>query len=67
MGRVLLATAVQLSRDNGFDGRIGLFALPQAVQWYQMQYMTEIPEEADHGLRYFEMTAEAAREFLPEE
>ena len=67
VGRVLLAAAVQLSRKSGFNGRIGLFALPQAVRWYQMQGMAEVPEEADHGLRYFETTPEVAREFLPEE
>jgi hypothetical protein len=32
-----------------------------------MQGMIEVPESAEHGLRYFEMTVGAAREFLPEE
>ncbi len=67
VGRILLAEAVKLSRVSKFDGRIGLLALPQAVTWYVKQGMTEVPAAAYESLRYFEMTPDAARQFLPEE
>lgn len=67
VGRVLLAAAVQLSRESSFDGRVGLLALPQAVSWYQDLKMVEVPEADIDRLRYFELTPEQSREFLPEE
>jgi hypothetical protein len=67
VGSVLIQQAVDLSRKYGFSGRIGLYALPQAVEWYIKLGMTEVRASLKDGLRYFEMTPEAARQFVPEE
>jgi hypothetical protein len=64
IGRVFLAAAVQLSTESGFEGRVGLLALPQSVSWYQKQGMTEVAEAAIKRLRYFEMTPSDAKRFL---
>jgi hypothetical protein len=66
IGRVFVAAAVQLSQESGFSGRIGLYALPQAVSWYEGLAMIEVPSAATSGLRYFEMTQETASIFLEE-
>ena len=66
IGRIMLASAVQLSREFGFTGRVGLYALPQAVSWYVRQGMIEVPSATLKRLRYFEFTPELAQVFLPE-
>jgi hypothetical protein len=43
VGRVLISTAVQLSLKEGFRGRIGPHALPQAEKFYSQKcFMTDI-------------------------
>jgi hypothetical protein len=66
VGRVLLATAVQLSIEEGFRGRIGLHALPQAETFYLRNCgMTDLGKDTKkEGLRYFEMTLSQAAAFL---
>jgi hypothetical protein len=66
IGSILLATAIQLSIQEEFSGRIGLHSLPQADGWYANDCgMTDLGcDAAAHNLRYFEMTAEQASEFL---
>lgn len=66
VGRVLIATAVMLSMDEGFRGRIGLHALPQAETFYSQNCgMTDLGEDLrKQGLRYFEMTPSQAATFL---
>lgn len=66
VGRVLIATAVQLSIQDGFKGRIGLHSLPQAETFYSRNCgMTDLgPDPKKQGLRYFEMTPEQALAFL---
>jgi hypothetical protein len=66
VGRVLIATAVQLSLAEGFRGRIGLHALPQADSFYAIKCgMTDLGKDANKkGLRYFEMTPVQAAAFL---
>lgn len=66
VGSVLLAAAVQLSRDEGAEGRVGLYALPQSVSWYQKLHFTEVASAAQDKLRYFELQPDQAKEFLPE-
>ena len=66
IGRVFLASAVQLSQESGFSGRVGLLALPQAVSWYQRQGMVEVPSAASGRLRYFEMTPDIANVYTQE-
>jgi hypothetical protein len=65
VGGVLMAAAVQLSFDSGFEGRIGLLSLPQSVAWYKEElHMIEVSGTSTDSLRYFEMTQEIANEFL---
>ena len=67
-GRILLATAISLSVDEGFEGRIGLHSLPQAESWYRMEAgFTDV--EFDHlkKMRYFEMTAAQAAAFIEDQ
>lgn len=66
VGTILLAAAVQLSINEEFSGRIGLHSLPQADEWYLNGCgMTDLGcDPTAHNLRYFEMTAEQASEFL---
>ena len=66
VGRVLIATAVQLSLEEGFRGRIGLHALPQAEIFYARNCgMTDLGNDIKkEGLRYFEMTPSQAATFL---
>lgn len=66
VGRVLIATAVQLSIEEGFRGRLGLHALPQAETFYEQNCgMTDLGKDTrKEGLRYFEMTTDQAAAFL---
>jgi hypothetical protein len=68
VGSVLLATAIHLSFEEEFQGRIGLHSLPQADAWYRNACgMTDLgPDASAHNLRYFEMTPRQAAEFLQE-
>jgi hypothetical protein len=67
VGTVLLASAIDISIDLGFKGRIGLHALPQAEKWYAERCnMTDLGPDQDpqhQNLRYFEMTPEQATVF----
>lgn len=69
VGTVLLTAAVELSRQEGFKGRIGLHSLPQADEYYRDRCgMSDLqPDPAKQNLRYFEMTADQARAFMLEE
>ena len=65
IGMVLMRTAVELSHEEGFHGRIGLHALPQAEEFYRdkcgMQSCGEDPSY--ENLPYYEMTREIAARF----
>lgn len=58
VGPVLLSAAIQLSFDDGNQGRIGLHSLPQADDFYRVHCgMTDLGSDASRqNLRYFEMT-----------
>lgn len=66
IGSIFVATAVQLSLSEGFKGRIGLHSLPQAEKFYGDRcQMTDLGRDAKkENLRYYEMTAEQASDFL---
>ena len=65
VGKVLTASAVTLSIEEGFKGRIGLHALPQSEGFYRRLNMTDLgPDERCKNLRYFEMTEEHAQALL---
>ena len=61
VGTVLLRTAIQVSLNRGFDGRIGLHSLPQADSFYRQQGMTNLGADADYqDLCYFEISVKEA-------
>lgn len=68
VGRVLIATAIELSKSMEFAGRIGLHSLPQTESWYAKHCgMTDLGPDQNsrtQNLRYFEMTPEQASTFL---
>jgi hypothetical protein len=66
IGRVFIAAAIQISRSEGFMGRLGLHALPQAESYYlEVCGMTNLGQDPSKDkLKYFEMTAAQADKFL---
>lgn len=67
VGSVLVMETIRISLSLGFNGRIGLHALPQAEGFYSKACgMTDLGfDQGHHDLRYFEMTSEQANNFLP--
>ena len=66
-GRTLVATAVSLSIELEFGGRVGLHALPQSEDWYRRYGFLEVPDPSPNNtLKYLEMTVDAAAKFLQE-
>jgi hypothetical protein len=65
VGSVLMRTAVQLSYDEGFHGRIGLHALSQAEKFYRDDCGMHScgPDASYENLPYYEMTCEIAASF----
>jgi len=66
VGLVLLNVALQVSQQEGAEGRIGLHSLPQSDSWYRDKCrMADLgPDANKQNLRYFEMTVEQANAFL---
>jgi hypothetical protein len=66
VGAIFIRAAIELSKDQGFKGRIGLHSLPQANSFYANACgMTDLGADQDYqGLRYFEMTPEQAEAFI---
>ncbi len=66
VGTVLIAAAIELSKSEGFRGRLGLHSLPQSNAFYANRCgMTDLGADAAyHSLRYFEMTPEQAEAFI---
>jgi len=69
LGKVLVGTAVSLSIEEEFAGRIGLHSLPQSEGFYTNGCgMTDFgPDAGKEGLNYFEMTETQATVFLGDE
>lgn len=65
VGTVLVTAVIELSRQEGFKGRIGLHSLPQADDFYRNTCkMSDLQSDpAKQNLRYFEMTPDHARAF----
>tara|TARA_A100001391_G_scaffold199723_1_gene183209 strand:+ start:1140 stop:1724 length:585 start_codon:yes stop_codon:yes gene_type:complete len=66
VGTVMIAAAIQLSLDEGNQGRIGLHSLPQADTFYRDQCgMTDLGRDASkQSLFYFEMTEAQAVQYM---
>ena len=65
LGLTMVRVAVELSKAEGFRGRIGLHSLSQAAVFYRKACgMTELGrDDSYHGLEYFEMTEAQAAQF----
>jgi len=66
VGELLFGTAISLSADLEFKGRVGLHSLPSSESWYRdVCGMTDLgPDPAAEGLHYFEITEDAADAFI---
>ena len=66
VGSILIAAAINLSKEEEFKGRIGLHSLPQANTFYEnvCKMINFGPDPDYEDLCYFEMTPEGAEEFL---
>ncbi|RQO37229.1 GNAT family N-acetyltransferase [Herminiimonas sp. KBW02] len=66
VGSILIRAAIELSKEEGFKGRIGLHSLPQANDWYANSCgMSDLGIDTNkEGLRYFEMTPAQAEAFI---
>src|SRR6266853_969369 len=68
IGSLLLAVAIDLSKQQNCSGRVGLHSLPQAASWYRdVCHMTDHGADASYqNLHYFEFSPSAAEGFLSE-
>ncbi|VTU00489.1 Putative uncharacterized protein OS=Mesorhizobium alhagi CCNWXJ12-2 GN=MAXJ12_24667 PE=4 SV=1 [Gemmataceae bacterium] len=66
VGRALIGQAIHMSRERGFNGRVGLHSLPQAEGFYSgICNMRRIGADPDYyDLVYFEYTEREASEWL---
>ncbi len=65
IGFRLMEYAVRYSQAEGFRGRVGLLALPQAEEFYQNRCgMVRVDQAGQHGMAWFEFTRERAAVFL---
>jgi len=65
VGSNFMSVAIQLSREEGFRGRIGLHSLPQSEDFYRRIGMLDFgPDATKQNLRYFEMTSAIADAFM---
>ena len=65
VGTLLIMEAVGVSTLEGFGGRIGLHALPSAVDFYRKMSMRSFGQDASHqNLEYFELSGQDAVNFL---
>ena len=64
VGTVMIRAAIEVSREEGFQGRIGLHSLPQSEPFYDRCGMSNLGIDGNHeNLKYFEMTPEQATAF----
>ena len=65
-GEILMTEAILLSRDEGFEGRIGLHSLPGAEDFYADTWLMESLglDPAYQNLEYFELTQQKASNLL---
>lgn len=65
VGTVLMAEAVRISTEEGFEGRVGLHSLPQAEAFYNKCGMTRLGADPNYyDLVYFEYTGRNGTDWL---
>lgn len=62
IGSLLFQVAIEVSFEEGMQGRIGLHSLPKAVNWYQnkMRMKNLGPDISYQNLLYFELSSDVA-------
>ena len=67
VGTAMIGAAVEVSREEGFKGRIALHSLRQSARFYREKCgMSDLGADTDYyGLNYFEMTTEQADRYAP--
>ncbi len=64
VGTIMMRAAIEMSRDLGFKGRIGLHSLPRSEPFYLRCGMTDLGiDGTSENLKYFEMTPDQAAAF----
>jgi len=66
IGKRLMEAVIRQSIEEGFGGRVGLLALPQAEPFYQDCHMAHPDGLAKLGMNWYELTGKNAGEFLGE-
>lgn len=67
-GLALIGTAISLSVDQDFKGRIGLHSLPESLSWYRDEAgFSDCGHDTSKKMQYFEMTEGQASAFLSEQ
>jgi hypothetical protein len=65
VGRILIATAISLSLELEFKGRLALHSLPQSESWYRdVAGFSDLGYDAPKRMHYFEVTEAQATAFL---
>lgn len=66
IGAAMMRAAIEVSKQEGFKGRVGLHSLPQSNDWYANRCgMVDLGADSKYlNLRYFEMTPELAEAFI---
>jgi len=60
-----VCSAVSLSYELEFNGRLGLHSLPQSESWYRdVAGFSDVEYDAPKRMRYFEVTEAQAAAFL---
>ena len=67
IGTRLMEAIVKLSINEGFHGRVGLFALPRAEYFYEKLWMVHVEGAIRYGMKLYEMTRENVLTFLGEQ
>ena len=64
VGTVMIRAAIEVSREEGFQGRIGLHSLPRSEPFYARCGMSDLGIDGNYeNLKYFEMTPTQATAF----
>jgi hypothetical protein len=65
VGTVLMAEAIRMSHEEGFEGRVGLHSLPQAETFYEKCKMTRVGiDPRYYDLIYFEYAGQHGLDWL---
>lgn len=65
VGTVLMAEAVRISSETGFEGRVGLHSLPQAEAFYDRCQMTRLGDDPRYfDLAYYEYSGRSGIHWL---